>query len=440
MTVEDRTSKNKRISETKRATVSRHLEMDCKTFDVKVQENSLNKQQNEALERIFLEQKWYKNYIINWTNQSDQNKLSKFDTRQTSITKKDKDMNDIDVQIQYLSAQSRQCLLSRMLTNAKTIKTLSSKGLQKGGHLKFSKEETAIDLKQYGVSHKIVSNKRVKIAGIKKALVVNGLKQFVDIEGIEYANARLLHRASGYYVQFVCYVPKETKQYVKQTIGVDFGCETSFTFSNGEKLQASVQESDRLKKLQRKLTKQQKGSKNWIKTKLKLRKEYQKQTNRKNDLTNKIVSKLCEYKTVVIQDEQITKWHKNGHGKKVQHSVLGRVKSKLKTKSNVVVLDKYVPTTKVCIECGCYHDELKVGDRTFKCDCGVEMDRDIHAAQNMVWFYKNNIGTLCHNVGVGRTEVKRVEMREKILNAIKHSKQTASLNHEDSTFSVELVH
>lgn len=433
LTSEERASKNKRISETKRATVSRHLGMDCKTFDVKIQENSLSKQQKEALERIFIEQKWYKNFIINWSNQSSQNKLSKFDTRQTSITKKDKDMNDIDVQVQYLSAQSRQCLLSRMLANAKTIKTLSNKGLQKGGHLKFSKEETIIDLKQYGVSHKIVSNKRIKITGIKKPLIVNGLKQFVDIEGIEYANARLLKRPSGYYVQFVCYVSKESKQYINQTIGVDFGCETSFTLSNGEKMQASVQESDRLKRLQRKLNKKQKLSKNWCKCKKQLKKEYERLTNKKNDLANKVVHKLCEYETVVIQDEQIAKWHKSGHGKRVQHSVLGRVKSKLKTKSNVVVLDKYVPTTKVCAECGCYHDELKVYDRTFKCDCGIEMDRDVHAAMNMVWFYENNIGIVCHDVGVGRTESKRVEMQEMILNAIKHSKQSASLNHEDST-------
>ena len=433
LTSEERASKNRRISETKCATVSRHLEMDCKTFDVKIQENSLNRKQKEALERIFLEQKWYKNFIINWSSQSNDNKLSKFDTRQTSITKKDKDMNDVEVQIQHLSAQSRQCLVSRMLANAKTIKTLSSKGLQKGGHLRFSKEETAIDLKQYGVSHKIVTSKRIKVAGIKKALVVNGLKQFIGIEGIEYANARLLKRPSGYYVQFVCYVPKETKQYTNQTIGVDFGCETSFTLSNGEKLQASVQESDRLKRLQRKLNRKTKGSKNWCKCKKQLNKEHERLTNKKNDLANKVVHKLCKYETVVIQDEQIAKWHKNGHGRKVQHSVLGRVKSKLKTKPNVVVLDKYVPTTKVCVECGCYHDELKVYDRMFKCDCGVEMDRDVHAAQNMVWFYENNVGTLCHNVGVGRTEVKRVEMREMILNAIRRSRQSASLNHEDST-------
>lgn len=398
--------------------------MDCKTFDVKVQENSLNKQQREALERIFLEQKWYKNYIINWSNQSDENRLSNFDTRRTSITKKDKDMNDIPVVIEYLSAQSRQCLLSRMLSNAKTIKILTSKRLQKGGRLRFSKEETIIDLKQYGVSHKIVSNKRVKVAGIKKPLPVNGLKQFLNIEGIEYANARLLHRPNGYYIQFVCYAPKESsKQYTDEIIGVDFGCETSFTLSNGEKIDVKVQESDRLKRLQKDLSRKKKGSKNFARCVRNIRKEYQKITNRKDDIANKTVHKLCSYKTVVIQDEQISRWHKGGHGKSVQHSVLGCVKSKLKSKQNVVVLDKYVPTTKLCVGCGCYHDEIRVWDREFTCGCGVRMDRDVHAARNMVWFYENN-------VGVGRTDVKRVEMRAMIDDAIRRCSQPESVKRE----------
>ena len=49
-----------------------------------------------------------------------------------------------------------------------------------------------------------------------------------------------------------------------------------------------------------------------------------------------------------------------------------------------------------------------------------------------MWNMKRN--DYKYNVGVGRTEVKRVEMRERILDAIRHSKQSASLNHEDSTF------
>ncbi len=424
MTDDEKILKNKTISETKRNTIARHQDMSCKTFDVKVQHNAISVKQKEALERIFLEQKWYKNYILNWCESNPENRLSKFDTRQTAIAKKDKDMNDVDVQIQYLSAQSRQCLVSRMLSNIKTIKALSSKGHQKGGRLKYSKEETIIDLKQYGTSHKIVSGRRIKVAGIKKPLPVNGLKQFIGIEGIEYANARLIHRPNGYYIQFVCYVPKETKEpYIDETVGVDFGCETSFTLSNGEKIDVKVQESDRLKRLQRDLSRKKKGSKNFARCVRSIRKEYQKVTNRKLDVANKIVHKLSSYKMCVIQDEQIKRWHKGGHGKKVQHSVLGKVKAKLKSKLNVTVLGRYVPTTKVCTVCGQYHDEIKLWDRVFKCDCGVCMDRDVHAARNMVWFYENN-------VGVGRTDVKRVEMQAMIDNAIRRCSQPESVKRE----------
>ena len=57
--------------------------------------------------------------------------------------------------------------------------------------------------------------------------------------------------------------------------------------------------------------------------------EYQKVTNKKNDASNKILSDLKHYDNIVIQDEQLAKWQKSVHGRKVQHSILGRIKSKL---------------------------------------------------------------------------------------------------------------
>ena len=150
------------------------------------------------------------------------NLFEKFDTKIKDITKKDKDMNDIKVHIKYLSAQSKQCLISRMYANIKTLHTLKSKGLQKCGKLKYSKEETIIDLKQYGVSHKIISSKRIKIVGLPKTFIVNGLEQFINIPNIEFANARLIHRGNGYHVQFVCYIPKESESdKIHEIIGVD---------------------------------------------------------------------------------------------------------------------------------------------------------------------------------------------------------------------------
>lgn len=428
MTNEERLAKNKQISQTKHDTIERHKNMLCKTYDVKIQWNRLSSSQKEALEKIFLEQKWYKNYILNWCEQNENNKITKFPTRTIQITHKDKDMKDVSVTIRYLSASERQCLVARMYANIKTLHTLKVNGKQKPGKLKFSKEETIIDLKQFGTNYKIQSSKRMKLQGIPKTVVVNGLDQFINIPGIEFANARLFHRATGYYVQIVTYQQKEKSNQKKlnETLGIDFGCSTSFSLSNGEKIDAKVPESDRLKRLQKSQARKVKGSKNFIKAVEKVRKEYQKQTNRKNDLANKLVHKFCQYETVVIQDEQLSNWHKNGHGKAVQHSVLGKVKSKLKAKNNVVILSKTVPTTKLCTKCGQWHDELKVWDRTFKCDCGVSMDRDIHAAQNMVWFYENK-------VGVERTKIKRVEMEALVDAALSSESQLLSEKHEDSS-------
>jgi transposase len=37
----------------------------------------------------------------------------------------------------------------------------------------------------------------------------------------------------------------------------------------------------------------------------------------------------------------------------------------------------------MCSECGTIKDELLLSERTFKCDCGFVLDRDINAARNI---------------------------------------------------------
>ena len=150
-------------------------------------------------------------------------------------------------------------------------------------------------------------------------------------------------------------------------------------------------------------------------------------TNKKNDLANKIVHEFNQYSTVVIQDEQWRGWQKSGHGKAVQHSVLGRVKAKLLLNPNVVVINRTAPTTKLCRSCGVYHDEMRVWNRTFNCECGVSEDRDIHAAKNLVWMYENK-------VGVERAKITRMEMEALIKSIVDTDNQLLSVKCEDSTF------
>lgn len=436
MTNEERLLKNAQISQTKKDTIERHHSMLCRTYTCKVHEKSLSKKQKDSLDRIFLEAKWLKNYILSWSgflSEDEEYKKShnifKFNAQGCkNITHKDKDMNDVPVELS-LHTMIKTEIHQQILSNIKAISTLKKRGLQKsGGILKFTKECKMIPLKKYGYTHRIKSSKRVIIAGTgRKGIIVNGLNQFINIDGIEICNARLIKRGDGIFIQFVTYQPKNNniKKTNGKTLGIDFGCSTSFTTSEREKIDVKIQESERLKKYQRRMAKKKKGSKNWQRQLKIIQKEYQKQTNRKNDIANKIISKLKEYDTIVIQDEQLQNWQKNGHGKAIQHSILGRVKSQLKNMENVVILNKNVPTTKLCTKCGQWHDELKVWDRQFICDCGVNMDRDVHAAQNMIWFYENK-------VGLERSKFKRVEIKALCDEALSLARQPQSMKHEDA--------
>lgn len=426
---EAREEKNKLISQTIKATYEKRSNQLCRVFTVKIQENTLSKIQKEQLKMMFVEAKWLKNAILAWSDNNPNNKIWNYDTKVKTITHKDKDMNDVTVELKYIPASVKQCVQSEMIANIRTISTLTKKGLQNGGKLNYVSKVKSLNFKQYGKTHKIVSSKRIKLQGVSGTVVVNGLKQFLS-EDLEYANAKLLNTPLGYYVQFTTYIDKnklQTKQKINKTLGIDFGCKTSFTTSEGEKIDAVVQESERIKKLSLRLNRRQKkGSKNSQRTIRLIQREYRKLSNRKKDMANKIVARFCQYETVVIQDEQIKAWHSGTHGKAVQYSVLGTVKQKLLLKPNVAVISKTVPTTKLCRNCGEYHDEMTQGVDTFRCDCGVIEDRDIHAAKNMIWLYENK-------VGVGRTNFKRVEIKALISEALSEANKLESEKHEAAT-------
>ena len=396
MTEEQRILKNKNIALRIKATRAKRLNQICRVYTIKIDESRLSKLQKEQLKMLFVEAKWIYNYVLS----SDDPFNVKIGS---TIVKKNKDFEDEEVELKYIGSQMKQSVVNKIKNQIKTLSKLKAKG-HKIGQLRYKKEFHSIDLSQHNVTYKLFKDK-VKIQNINGKLKVNGLKQLNS--DMEFANAKLLNTPNGYYIAITTFINKDKvkpKTYKNERIGVDFGCSTSFTLSNGDKLNCSMQESDILKRLQRKLAKQSKVSKRRQKTIFLIRKEYQKLNNKKNDLANKIVAELSSYNKVIIQDEQLSTW-KIKHGKKVHHSILGRVKAKLKSKENCIVLNKYYPTSKLCTKCGTYNDDLQLKNRTFVCcNCGHKSDRDIHAANNMLWFYDNI-------VAMGRSEVKRNELQ-----------------------------
>ena len=94
-----------------------------------------------------------------------------------------------------------------------------------------------------------------------------------------------------------------------------------------------------------------------------------------------------KYATLVIQNEQIRTWNKNkGYargGRKIHAGILGRLYANLKQQQNVIIPDKWQPTTSWCRNCG-RRTPCPVNLRTYTCAyCGVREDRDQHAALNM---------------------------------------------------------
>lgn len=420
MTNSLRTKKNQQISKTKKETMERRKTQRPLTFCCQIRNEKSNVEAKEHFRQVFLECKWIYNSILNQIDKTNENcrKLNSFNQKEfKTVVHLDKDKNEIISEVTHATSSIKNAVIESVKNSLKILKALKKNG-NNVGKLKFKSEYGRIVLKQYGITHRIIDKNRIQIQGFKNDIRVAGLQQLFKLEeeGIEFeiTSADLIKKDDRYYFNITVYVDKvayaeylESKRnYKNNQIGIDFGCSTTLTDSFGEKYDIFVEESERLKRLQKKLKRQKKGSKNRYKTLKQLHKEYKKLTSKKNELANQLYHKLIsENEQIIMQDEQIAKWHKNGHGKKVQHSILGRLKQHLvQNTEQVFVMSKWVPTTKLCIYCGHVHKDIKISDREFICpNCGVVYDRDTHAAQNMVWLFNH----LNEHIGLDGTDFKR---------------------------------
>lgn len=395
-----RTAKNEKIAASFKSTKERRKQQTPRVVDLKIVTNKLSSTQREALERLFVEAKWVYNDAIG----SDD--IFKYQVPKKTVAVHTSDGVE-QREFKVLGSQMKQSIVAGARSSIRTLASLKEKG-KKVGKLKFKSKYTSINLKQAGTTYKIRGSK-ARIQNIPGWIRVRGVSQ---IEGTELANAKLVRRPDGFHLLVTTYrftneIPSQIKY--EGAVGVDFGVKTSFTLSTGEKFDIAVGETERLKRLQRKLARQEKGSNNYMKTQDKISREYQHITNRRDDIANKLSHEILGYEQVFIQDENIAGWRsKRGFargGRKIQRSVLGRVKTRLSSNPRVTVLAKHIATTATCV-CG-VKTKHTPDKRIFVCaSCGYSDDRDIHAAKNMIRL--SGVDNLI--LGTGRTELTPVKM------------------------------
>ena len=125
---------------------------------------------------LFVEAKWVYNDIINHLQD---NELSTWDDKKTSVTVKQKDGSLVERTLCYFKSSMMQGMKSKVGDDLSSLKEKKKKGY-KVGKLKFKSSCNSIPLKQFGNTHRIKSLSKVGIVGIKGNFRVHGLEQFAD--------------------------------------------------------------------------------------------------------------------------------------------------------------------------------------------------------------------------------------------------------------------
>ena len=377
-------TKNEQIKQTLLETRERRQNEILKVYELKVNCHNTSKDDFRKLNFMFTQTKWIQNDMI----ASDD--IFKYEYKEHRIIENfDKDHNLVERKLD-IQTGIHQVIIAKVKQDVLNLSKAKKVG-RKIGKLKFRRNCNSIPLRTGMV--KIVDSKTISIPMFRK-LKVYGLEQFVAFPNFEIADARIVRKASGIYIKVSICIPKSSlmRKQTNKEVGLDFGIKDNVITSDGEKFNCSVQETDYLKFLQRKLMKKQKGSKRYYRCMNQLRKEYEHLTNKKDDDSNKLISYLLKtYDVIYFQDEQISKWRKfnPGFARNIQHSYLGRIKSKLimlEKSGRSFEISKWSPSTKFCPQCGSLNRGITLSDRVFKCDCGYEFDRDVHAARNVKLF------------------------------------------------------
>ena len=178
------------------------------------------------------------------------------------------------------------------------------------------------------------------------------------------------------------------------TIGVDLGIKDFVITSEGEvfeNLHFKKNESKKLIRLQKQLSRKQNGSNNRNKARIKLAKAYKRITDKKQYYLHQVSNYLIDENQVIcMEDLNVSGMLKNHKlAGSIQEMSFYEFKRMLEYKANwygrkLVFVDRFYPSSKTCNHCGYVNKKLKLSDRQWVCpDCGEIIERDYNAALNI---------------------------------------------------------
>lgn len=209
-------------------------------------------------------------------------------------------------------------------------------------------------------------------------------------EGFIPKQARVVKKASGYYVQLIFQAELEVPEppLTGHVAGVDVGLEYFLSTSDGiqvERPKFFVDLQRKLKLLQRRLKRKQPGSANWRKAQAKVSRLHEQIANTRKDFHFKAAHQLCDAADViVIENLNLIGLSRGFLGKHMLDAGHGQFLNEILPwvawkRGKAVVKEKAAGTSQECPECG-MTVKKQLSDRWHRCSCGCSMPRDIASA------------------------------------------------------------
>lgn len=184
-------------------------------------------------------------------------------------------------------------------------------------------------------------------------------------------------------------------EHTNKQVGIDLGVKDFVITSDGEMFENKhffKKKKNKIKKLQKQLSKKVKGSNNRKKVQIRIVKLFEQITNKKDAYIHYVVNELLSHFDIVFMEDLNVRGMLKNHclAKAIQEIGFYKFKEILINKAvandkKVVFIDRFYPSSKTCSVCGHKKQDLKLSDRKWICPiCGTQHNRDINAAINIL--------------------------------------------------------
>lgn len=223
---------------------------------------------------------------------------------------------------------------------------------------------------------------------------------YIPTDGIHILSVTVSESAGRWFVsvqvkQEIAVIPA-----TGEPVGVDLGIKDLAVTSDGTRFENPKplkKAQAKLRRLQRELSRRKKGGKNREKTRRKVAEAYQRIANIRRDSLHKATSAIVAKtksdserpSVIVLEDLNIAGMVKNHClAQAISDVGFAEFRRQLEYKSvwcgsDLIIADRFFPSSRLCRHCGCLNSELKLSDRVWTCDCGAVHDRDLNAAINL---------------------------------------------------------